>query len=231
MNGERSNSSDTQERLYKMLEKLQNLARDIPPKFQQRLPYDLLSSLAHCLLDNTTFEIMQELAELQHMTEKILHKQHAQMVNKHKTEKDSLVKCHREAFTAAECQGKPHVVSRLPRVHQEQLTELNARQTEETTNTHLFIQNVLDEKVAEQQTTFQQAGVPGFHVTSNPMEIKISHLHYCLPSTFVYLRILPEFSGSQHTTMQFCHSQTMVGWFYFHGAMSSRIPARVSDKH
>lgn len=54
-------------------------------KFQQRLPYDLLSSLAHCLLDNTTFEIMQELGELQHMTEKILHKQHAQMVNKHKS--------------------------------------------------------------------------------------------------------------------------------------------------
>uniref|UniRef100_A0A0P4VPA3 Gonadal protein gdl n=1 Tax=Scylla olivacea TaxID=85551 RepID=A0A0P4VPA3_SCYOL len=173
MNGERSDSSDTQEKLYKMLEKLQMLARDIPAKFQQRLPYDLLSSLAHCLLDNTTFEIMQELAELQHMTEKILHKQHAQMVNKHKTEKDSLLKCHKEELTAAERQGKAHVLSRLPRLHQEQLTELATRHSQETTNTHLFIQNVLDQKVAEQQSTLQQAGVPGFHVTSNPMEIKV----------------------------------------------------------
>nr|XP_053645010.1 protein DGCR6-like isoform X1 [Cherax quadricarinatus] len=78
------NSSDTQERLYKMLEKLQTLARDIPPKFQQRLPYDLLSSLAHVLLNNTVFEIVQELAELQHMTEKSLHQQRSQMINKHK---------------------------------------------------------------------------------------------------------------------------------------------------
>ncbi|XP_050734375.1 protein DGCR6-like [Eriocheir sinensis] len=173
MNGEISNSSDTQERLYKMLEKLQNLARDIPPKFQQRLPYDLLSSLANCLLDNTSFEIMQELAELQHMTEKILHKQHAQMINKHKTERDNLIKCHKEELTAAERQGKTHVLSRLPRLHQDQLAELNTRHAQETDNTHLFIQNVLDQKVEEQQSTLQQARVPGFHVTSNPMEIKV----------------------------------------------------------
>lgn len=156
-----------------MLEKLQTLARDIPPKFQQRLPYDLLSSLANCLLDNTTFAIMQELAELQHMTEKILHKQHAQMVNKHKTERDTLLKCQKEELMAAERQGKTHVLSRLPRLHQERQTELNTRQDQETTNTHLFIQNVLDQKVEEQQSTLQQAGVPGFHITSNPMEIKV----------------------------------------------------------
>lgn len=57
------------------------------------------------------------------------------------------MKCHKEELTAAERQGKTHVLSRLPRLHQEQLTELNTRHAQETDNTHLFIQNVLDQKV------------------------------------------------------------------------------------
>lgn len=57
------------------------------------------------------------------------------------------MKCHKEELIAAERQGKTHVLSRLPRLHQEQLTELNTRLAQETANTHLFIQNVLDQKV------------------------------------------------------------------------------------
>ncbi|XP_045582266.1 protein DGCR6 [Procambarus clarkii] len=167
------NSSDTQERLYKMLEKLQTLARDIPTKFQQRLPYDLLSSLAHVLLDNTVFEIVRELAELQHMTEKSLHQQRSHMINNHKVEREALLKTHKEELQAAERQGKAHVASRLPRIHQEQLTQLDARQAQEVANTHTRIQQVLDQKVTEQQSTLQQVGVPGFHETDNPMEIKV----------------------------------------------------------
>lgn len=62
-------------------------------------------------------------------------------------ERDNLMKCHKEELTAAERQGKTHVLSRLPRLHQDQLAELNTRHAQETENTHLFIQNVLDQKV------------------------------------------------------------------------------------
>lgn len=31
----------------------------------------------------------------------------------------------------------------------------------------------LDQKVADQQSTLEQAGVPGFYVTTNPLEIKV----------------------------------------------------------
>lgn len=142
-------------------------------KFQQRLPYDLLSSLAHVLLDNTVFEIVRELAELQHMTEKSLHQQRSHMINNHKVEREALLKTHKEELQAAERQGKAHVASRLPRIHQEQLTQLDARQAQEVANTHTRIQQVLDQKVTEQQSTLQQVGVPGFHETDNPMEIKV----------------------------------------------------------
>lgn len=31
----------------------------------------------------------------------------------------------------------------------------------------------IDQKVAEQQVTLEQAGVPGFRVTNNPTEVKV----------------------------------------------------------
>ncbi|XP_042212888.1 protein DGCR6-like [Homarus americanus] len=173
MHSVRGNSSDTQEKLYMMLEKLQTLARDIPTKFQQRLPYDLLSSLAHVLLNNTVFEIVRELADLQHVTEKSLHEQRSHMVNRHKSERDALLKSQREELQAAQRQGKAHVASRLPRLHEEQLSQVDARHTQEVMDTHIRIQQVLDQKVTEQQSTLQQVGVPGFHETDNPMEIKV----------------------------------------------------------
>ncbi|KAK7072591.1 Protein dgcr6 [Halocaridina rubra] len=139
-------SSDTQERLYKMLENLQNLARQIPTKFQQRLPYDLLSPLAHVLLDNTVFEIVRELVELQHMTEKSLHQQRMHLINKHRVEKESLIKQHREEILAAERQGKAHVAARLPRLHGEQLTEMERRHAQEVSNCHERILQLLDQK-------------------------------------------------------------------------------------
>ncbi|KAG7173868.1 Gonadal protein gdl-like [Homarus americanus] len=142
-------------------------------KFQQRLPYDLLSSLAHVLLNNTVFEIVRELADLQHVTEKSLHEQRSHMVNRHKSERDALLKSQREELQAAQRQGKAHVASRLPRLHEEQLSQVDARHTQEVMDTHIRIQQVLDQKVTEQQSTLQQVGVPGFHETDNPMEIKV----------------------------------------------------------
>ncbi|XP_064079370.1 protein DGCR6-like [Macrobrachium nipponense] len=166
-------ATDTQEKLYKMLEKLQSMAREIPTKFQQRLPYDLLSSLAHVLLDNTVFEIVRELVELQYMTEKSLHQQRMHMLHKHRVERENLIKKQREEILAAERQGKAHVASRLPRLHKEQLTELEARHSKDISGCHGRIQQLLDQKVIEQQSTLQQVGVPGFHETDNPIEIKV----------------------------------------------------------
>lgn len=167
------NSSDTQEKLYKMLEKMQSMAREIPQKFQQRLPYDLLSSLAHVLLDNTVFEIVRELVELQHMTEKSLHQQRMHMINKHRVEREDLVKKNKEEIMTAERQGKTHVALRLPRLHKDQLSELDARHAQEVSSCHERIQQLLDQKVLEQQSTLQQVGVPGFHETDSPIEIKV----------------------------------------------------------
>ncbi|CAG2225569.1 unnamed protein product [Mytilus edulis] len=52
-------------------------------KFQQRLPMNLLSSLANALLDGTVFEIMRKY-EVQHLEEKHLSSQRMKLINDHK---------------------------------------------------------------------------------------------------------------------------------------------------
>lgn len=50
-----------------------------------RIPYELLSSLANCLLNDTIFEIAKGLMEIQHVTEQHLFQQRRQFLNKIKS--------------------------------------------------------------------------------------------------------------------------------------------------
>jgi len=53
-------------------------------KYQQRLPYDLLSSLANVLLDGTVFEIVASLREVQQLEERNLSNKRIKLINEHK---------------------------------------------------------------------------------------------------------------------------------------------------
>lgn len=50
-----------------------------------RVPCELLTSLANCLLNDTIFEIVQRLLEIQHVTEKQLYQQRLQVINQQKS--------------------------------------------------------------------------------------------------------------------------------------------------
>lgn len=53
------------ERLYSLLSKLQKMSREIPIEYQQRISYDLLSSLAASLAQGAIVEIVKMLMEVQ----------------------------------------------------------------------------------------------------------------------------------------------------------------------
>lgn len=53
-------------------------------KYQQRLPYDLLSSLANVLLDGTVFDIVSSLREVQQLEERNLSNQRIKLINEHR---------------------------------------------------------------------------------------------------------------------------------------------------
>merc|ERR1719384_2845315 len=80
-----------QERLYFLLDQLQRMARELPTKYQQRIPYDLLAELAASLVQCQIFEIVNMLTEVQQATEKHLFQQRLQSINRQKVEKQDMI--------------------------------------------------------------------------------------------------------------------------------------------
>ncbi|XP_020296726.1 gonadal protein gdl [Pseudomyrmex gracilis] len=147
---------DLQRKLYFLVEQLQHMAGELPPKYQMRLPYELLSGLANSLLNDTIFEIVKGLMEIQHVTEKHLFQQRLQLLNQHKIE------C-QEALSAATTEEEQTAMKvALQKKHKDELKELDMK---------LVLQ--LDQKVTDQQSILEKADVPGFYVTNNPTEIQV----------------------------------------------------------
>ena len=138
--------SDYQERLYKLLSELQKMAGEIPPQLQQRIPYELLSSLAASLAQGQILEIVRMLTEVQQATEKHLFQQRLQFINKQKLEKQDMI------------------VKNLP---QSKIAQADARFKEELKQHDMKLVTQLDQKVSDQQVTLERAGVPGFYVTNH----------------------------------------------------------------
>ncbi|XP_068630207.1 peroxisome biogenesis factor 2-like [Battus philenor] len=145
-----------QRKLYFLLEQLQDMARELPPKYQMRVPIELLSGLANCLLNDTIFEIVKGLMEIQHVTEKHLYQQRLQIINKHTMEIQEMLN------------------NTLSSEQQEiQKNNLLKRHKEEMKQTDMKLVLQLDQKVSDQQDTLEKAGVPGFFVTNKPIEVKV----------------------------------------------------------
>ena len=143
---------DYQERLYSLLSKLQQMAREIPAQYQQRISYDLLSSLAASLAQGAIVEIVKMLTEVQQVTEKHLFQRRVQFINKQKMEKQSMISENRS----------PADVEAADRRFREELRQHDMK-----------LVTQLDQKVSDQQVTLERAGLPGFYVTNNPTEIQV----------------------------------------------------------
>ncbi|XP_059052438.1 gonadal protein gdl isoform X1 [Achroia grisella] len=145
-----------QRKLYFLLEQLQDMARELPQKYQMRVPIELLSGLANCLLNDTVFEIVKGLMEIQHVTEKHLFQQRLQIINKHTLEIQNMIKS-----------------IQSPEQQELQKTLLLSRHRDELKQTDMKLVMQLDQKVSDQQVTLEKAGVPGFFVTNKPIEVKV----------------------------------------------------------
>ncbi|KAF7997488.1 hypothetical protein HCN44_006059 [Aphidius gifuensis] len=147
---------DLQRKLYFLVEQLQNMAGTLPPKYQMRLPYELLSGLANCLLNDTIFEIVKGLMEIQHVTEKHLFQQRLQLINQQKIELQEAM----ENYVTDE----DKLTARIA---------LEAKHREELKQTDMKLVMQLDKKVTDQQSILEKAGVPGFFETNNPTDIQV----------------------------------------------------------
>ncbi|XP_076076191.1 protein DGCR6-like [Mytilus galloprovincialis] len=168
---ERARRELQQKQHYFLQSELQSLSRDLPGKFQQRLPYDLLSSLANALLDGTVFEIVRSLQEVQHLEEKHLSSQRMKLINDHKAQRHELQKRHKELLQA--CQTKPHNLPIVEVQIEREKETMEKRLEDEVKKRDMKIIMDLDQKVMDQQVMLERAGVPGFFVTNNRQDIRL----------------------------------------------------------
>ena len=125
-------------------------------RYQMRIPYDLLTHIAHALINDTIFEIVKRLIEIQHVTESHLIELRQQAEIEHQKEVDGWIS---KITDAEELQ---HILALMKIKHKKKMKE---------TDQKLILH--LDAKVQDQQKTLEEAGVPGFYITKNPKEIKI----------------------------------------------------------
>ncbi|RWS07100.1 protein DGCR6-like isoform X2 [Dinothrombium tinctorium] len=153
-----------QQKHYKLLNELQTMASELPIQYQQRLPYELLSNLANCLLDDTIYQIVKGLKDIQHITEKNLFEKRQKAIENFKAMKFNLQKKHKEALSNGS------MTSNAVRTAQ---IEFDKYIEDETRKLDMKAILELDQVVSEQQVTLERAGVPGFHVTNNPQEVQL----------------------------------------------------------
>lgn len=160
-----------QNRQYLLLTELQEMSRDIPLKFQQRIPCSLLNSLANSLLDQTVFEIVLHLQEIQQMTERKLMEQRQNLHKSLKSQRLELQKKHEDDRAA--CEARPCNLPIVNRKIKEEMEALEARVKEEVQKMDERIVLELDNCVSDQQSTLEKAGVPGFYQTTNPLDVRL----------------------------------------------------------
>ncbi|XP_039452496.1 gonadal protein gdl-like [Culex pipiens pallens] len=145
-----------QRKLYFLLEHLKKMHSSVPEQYQVRISYELLAGLANSLLNDTIFEIVKGLMEIQHVTEKHL------MQVREKVENDHQLEVKQWESKIQDPEELEHIIALMKIKHTKNLKE---------TDMKLVLH--LDQKVKDQQSTLEKAGVPGFYVTDNPKEIKI----------------------------------------------------------
>lgn len=121
-----------------------------------RISYDLLINLANSLVNDTIFEIVKRLIEIQHVTENHLYQMREQVENEHQIEVQNWMS------KIQDPEELQHILALMKIKHVKKL-----RETDQKLVLHL------DHKVRDQQMTLEKAGVPGFFTTMIPREIKI----------------------------------------------------------
>lgn len=121
-----------------------------------RISYDLLISLSNSLINDTIFEIVKRLIEIQHVTETHLFQLRQEVEGEHAAE------VHTWVTKIQDPEELQHILALMKIKHKKKMKE---------TDQKLILH--LDQKVKDQQSTLEKAGVPGFYVTDNTKEIKI----------------------------------------------------------
>ena len=143
----------------------------LPTNLKNRMTISSMKELAMSLLDDTVFDIVQELEDIQSLSERKLLNKRMKVVGQHKMMKLELAKKHKEDI--AKCKNKPHYLPLLKKEHDEEKEALEKKLAEKVKMTDQEVILELDQILSDQQSTLFQAAVPFFSVTNNAQEIQV----------------------------------------------------------
>lgn len=143
----------------------------LPPNLRFKITDEQLKELALSLLDDTVFDIVQELEDIQSLSERQLLNKRMKVVGHHKTLKLQMTKRHKD--DVAKNKHKAHNLPLLKSEHDKEKTVLDKKLAEEVKATDQEVILELDQLVSNQQSTLYQAAVPFFFVTNNSQDIQL----------------------------------------------------------
>lgn len=170
--------SEVQQQIYKYLESLQKLTSEIPAELQQRIPNELLSELATCLVEGPIFEIVASLTEVQHATEKQFFRDRLQVLRGHSQEKLAFQSKYQETICDI---ADPEEVLKATDQLDDEKKQMEDKHAKDLLKLDKEIVLKLDQQFKDQQSTLERAGVPGMHQTDDRTSIKVQmHLLKCI---------------------------------------------------
>lgn len=144
----------------------------LPPNLKQRMTNVQMKELTLSLLeDDTVFDIVQELEDIQSLSERQLLNKRMKVVGNHKMQKLQMAKRHKEDVLKTE--HRPHNLPLLKLDHDKERAALEKKLADQVKLTDQEVILELDQIVSNQQSTLFQAAVPFFSVTNNAQEIQV----------------------------------------------------------
>lgn len=164
-------SVETREKLHLFYSRLCTYRDALPPKLKSKMTNQKMRDLAHSLLDETVFDIIQELEDIQSLKERELLHKRMKVVGHHKSVRMEVVKRHRD--DVARNKHKAHQLTLLKTEHDQEKAELDRKLSDELKRTDQEVILELDQIVSDQQSTLFQAKVPFFCVSNNSQDIQV----------------------------------------------------------
>jgi len=164
-------SKESQRKFHNFYNHLCTYRDAVPQNLRAKMTDQKMRELAHSLLDDTVFDIVQELEDIQSLTERELLHKRMKVVGQHKTVKMKMSQRHRD--DVARNKHRAHHLPVLKVEHDQEKAGVDKRLADELKRTDQEVILELDQVVSDQQSTLFQAKVPFFCVTNNSQDIQV----------------------------------------------------------
>jgi len=151
-----------------MIEQTLPLQSSILQEVEEPLSVELIEELATAAADPMIVEIVRSLEKIQVLKEQELANKRKEMKLAHEQTLAQLKQQHCQYFASIEPRQRAAAVQRFIK----ELIDMESAQAEETRWFDTIILQELDKKICEQQVILQQASVPGFFSSTNPVDIQ-----------------------------------------------------------